>query len=272
MRLKLIILLVFLTLLASFAALSFAPMLAVAAVAVANNGLVPPIEEPASSVVEGGARSIPVDATASSGNSMQEKIQSELRTQLGKLFPGTRIELVGDLHLSLTQGPTDIMAVTVVDENNRGEAHFILNQDTGQQGMTAFRAWLPTWVAQRRVMPAEKLSPEIFKIQDVNVAVGMPREMRGLFLAENVNFRDYEATQSILEGQYPLSSGMKKVPDVRRGDVVQIRMISGEVSLSTSGTAAEPAYIDGSLKVITQGTKRELQGKLLGGHVVEVSL
>ena len=44
------------------------------------------------------------------------------------------------------------------------------------------------------------------------------------------------------------------------------------MSLTTAGTAEEPAYFDAPVRVMAAKTKRELVGKLLAGGVVEVRL
>ncbi len=128
------------------------------------------------------------------------------------------------------------------------------------------------WVALKRIYPGEKLIPEFFKLQEVDVSQGWAKEVRTDLLPKEINLSQLEARQSILEGQFALLSGVQKIPDIKRGERVQVRLISGGVALSTSATAEEPAYVHGSVHVMTGKTKRVLVGVLLEDKSVEVKL
>ena len=131
---------------------------------------------------------------------------------------------------------------------------------------------VPVWIALKRVYPNEKLNKKDFRLQEINVSSGLAHEYRGNFLSKDADLNQLEARQSILEGGFVLSSGVQKTPDIRRGEAVQIRMISGGVVISLSGTAEEPAYLDQPVRVMTQQTKKSLLGKLGENHRVEVQL
>jgi len=131
---------------------------------------------------------------------------------------------------------------------------------------------MPAFVAKRRVLPGERLVRDTFDQREIDVSQGMARESRGLLLDRGVALETLEARQTILEGSYALSSAVQRVPDVKRGEAVQLRMRSGSVLLSTQGQAEEPGYLEGQIRVMSQKTKRSLVGKLVATGVVEVQL
>jgi flagella basal body P-ring formation protein FlgA len=69
-----------------------------------------------------------------------------------------------------------------------------------------------------------------------------------------------------------MSSAVERVPDVRRGDSVRVRIISNGLTLTAQAMASEPGYLNGPVRVLTAQTKRELSGKLVSTGVVEVKL
>ena len=210
-------------------------------------------------------------ANANSGIQFQS-IEERLTAEIGKSYPGARIELVGP---PMAQGdlPKSITGLKITGDNARGEAQFqVWNSETQMQVTVSFSAWAPAFVALRRIQPGEKLSSDLFVVQDVNLATGLAHEYRGVILGSATNLSNLEARQTILEGQYPMSTGVQKVPDVKRGDAVRIRMVAGDIYLNTAGIAQEPAYINGTIRVMTAKTKKELTGSLRDDGIVEVKL
>lgn len=203
-------------------------------------------------------------------------IYSQIAQEIAKKYPGARIEVAPQLQVSYGKIPAQVSHVRVVSENNRGQAQVVLQGAEGShdaaEAWVSFSAWMPALVAARRVTPGERLQRESFQAQDVNVASGMAREYRGVILPPASDLAKLEASQTILEGQFALSSGVRKVPDLRKGEAVRIRMISGDVVLSTQGLAEEPGYLDQQVRVLTLKTKKLLVGRLLSGGIVEVGL
>ena len=210
-------------------------------------------------------------ANANSGAQFQS-FEEQLKSEIGKNYPGARIELIGP---AMAQGdlPNTITGLKVTGDNARGEAQFqVWNSETQMQGSVSFSAWAPAYVALRRIQPGEKLSSDLFVVQDVNLATGLAHEYRGVMLMSTTNLANLEARQTIIEGQYPMSSGVQKTPDVKRGDAVRIRMVAGDIYLNTAGIAQEPAYLNGTVRVMTAKTKKELTGSLRNDGIVEVKL
>jgi flagella basal body P-ring formation protein FlgA len=91
-------------------------------------------------------------------------------------------------------------------------------------------------------------------------------------LIQDAELMHLESRQTILQGQFITSSAVQRIPDIRRGDSVRIRMISGGLAVSTQGTAEEPGYINGKMRVMANKSKREFVGELSADGVVEVKL
>ncbi|MBI3534437.1 MAG: flagellar basal body P-ring formation protein FlgA [Deltaproteobacteria bacterium] len=128
------------------------------------------------------------------------------------------------------------------------------------------------WLAQKKIYPGEKLNPNFCQIKEIDVSQGLEKEFKNNFLSKEVNPSTLEARQTILEGQVIQISWVQKIPDVRRGDVIQIKLISGGIVLTTFGTIEEPSYVNSEVKVLSAKTKRLLSGTLINNKVVEVRL
>jgi len=200
-------------------------------------------------------------------------LEAAVRAEIAKKYPGARVELsaptLGD-GLGLARS---VSGAKLIQENG-GVAEFAVTLPNGSlaAGRIPFRASVSTFVANRRIRPGERLSKSDFALQSVTVSQGLSREYRTLMLRPDADLEKLEARQTILEGQYPLSSGVQKVPDVRRGDSVQIRLVSGAIELVTGGIAQEPASLGAPVRVLIGKTKKELLGKALENGVVEVRL
>jgi flagella basal body P-ring formation protein FlgA len=93
-----------------------------------------------------------------------------------------------------------------------------------------------------------------------------------VILDQSSDITKLQARQTLIEGQPLLSSAVERVPDVRRGDFVRVKIVSNGLTLSAQATASEPGYLNGPVRVLTAQTKRELSGKLISSGVVEVKL
>jgi flagella basal body P-ring formation protein FlgA len=201
-----------------------------------------------------------------------DQLAAQIKQQLAHEYVGARVELTSGFAWTRGSMPSEIANVTLIGEGG-GEARFSVRGGTGYaEGAVRFAAFVQAPIALRRVLPGERLNADMFQAQEINVAMGMAHEYRGVILPVGMDVSSLEARQTILEGQYPLSTGVQKVPDVRRGDAVRIQLNSGDVILSTMGTASEPAYIGSQLRVVSAKTKHELVGKLKKDGIVEVQL
>lgn len=136
----------------------------------------------------------------------------------------------------------------------------------------SFHAYKPAWIAKRRIRPGDTLSREDFQIEEVDLTEPLIHEVRGLIVPASTDLGTLEARVTILEGQFPITSGVQKIPAVKKGEVVRLILRSGELELSVSGVVQEPSHVGNTLRVLTSTTKREVSGILREGKIVEVSL
>ncbi|MBS1963414.1 MAG: flagellar basal body P-ring formation protein FlgA [Bdellovibrionales bacterium] len=202
------------------------------------------------------------------------KIDRLLRAEIGKKFPGASIELLPGSTFPAGRESLDLVAVRLLTENGTGTSDYSATYSDGSSGLgqVRFSAMVPTFVASKRVHPGDKLSRGDFSVQSVNVASGMAYQYRGVMMSAKEKLEGLQARQTILEGQYPLTSGVERIPDARRGDPIEVRIVSGDVELTTLGNVQEPAYLNQNVRILTQKSKKELVGKLKSGGVVEVRL
>ncbi len=135
-----------------------------------------------------------------------------------------------------------------------------------------FEAWVMVPVASRRIFPNSRLKAEDFKIQLVNIATGSGREYRGILASPKTQFIKVQTKQTILEGQFLITSALQREPDVRRGEMVRLELISGDLSLTTQGIAQEPGAIGDRIHVLSAKTKKEVSGVVREDRTVEVKL
>ena len=200
-----------------------------------------------------------------------------IRAELEKYYPGTRIEVLGSLRTYRGSQLPNVDSVQFIGDNGRGEAYFRARA-LGDGGPTeseisvSFGAFKNIPILQRRVTPGERLSDGLFKSQELNLAISPHRDLRGLILPNDTSFSKLEAHQTLVEGQYVLSSSVNPVPDVQRGEVLKIQLISAGLVLSTLATAEEPGLIGKNIRVMSVKNKRILSGVLLQDRSVEVQL
>lgn len=201
-------------------------------------------------------------------------IENALRDELGKRFARAEITFLTGSTFPVEQEKLNFKQVRILSEAGSGTVDYsaIYSDGSSAIGQARFSAMVPTFVALKRIRPGDKLARGDFQIQSVNVAQGLAYQYRGVMFNANDTVDGLQARQTILEGQYPLTSGIEKVPDIRRGDVVQVKILSGDVALTTMGIVQEPGYLEQNLRVMTQKTKKELVGQLKKGGIVEVSL
>lgn len=201
-------------------------------------------------------------------------LEHSFALELGKRYPGARIELAGAPSW-VGEEPAQAKQVSLLEESGRGQARFLVRGEGEHEFAEArvgFSAWVQAYVAIRRLHPGEPVQADGFTVREVNIAQGEGYEYRGVIYPFTSSIERLETRQTILEGQFLMSTAIQKTPDVRKGDSVRLEIISGDLTLSTDGEAEEPAYKDGNVRVMTRKTKRELVGKLRPDGVVEVQL
>lgn len=218
--------------------------------------------------------------THSSQNAAPIAWQKEVRTELSKRFSGARITYLSDWQWK-GQEITQINRVVSVFDNNKGEITIELegtstdsNRMLRSQVVADFSATIKAFVAKRRVQPGEKLGFEIVALQDVDVTQGMNAGLRGMLLTQDQesNILKLESRQTLLENQPVLTSAVQKIHDIKKGDPVRVKLIAGNVVLSTSGISSEAGYRDAMIHVLTLPSKKDVVGKFIGNGIVEIHL
>lgn len=200
-------------------------------------------------------------------------VEQELRAK----YPGTRIEVAQPVTLPGGVAAAKVQGVFLARDNQRGKAVFRFRvEEMGVirhvESEVSYTAWMMAPVAKVRVRPGMRLSADQFQVREINISDGMNSQLYGLILPVDTVFEQLEAMNTILEGQSPLSHAVRRVPDLKRGELVQVKISSGGLIVSVPAVLQDSAYSGGQARVLTQKTKRELVGTLSTDRQVEVSL
>ena len=196
-----------------------------------------------------------------------------IQKQIGIHYPRAHIELLGAPKVVQGEMPKAIDRVIWLADSGHGVASIqVMGGGQSAQVEIPFQAQMQAWVANKRVMPGERLTADSVRLQVVNVAEGVNREYRGVMLGQDSQIETMETRQTILEGGLVLASGVRRVPDVKRGEPVVVKLLSGEVVLMTAGTVDEAAYLNEPVRITTVKTKKQMIGRLKEDRTVEVAL
>lgn len=235
--------------------------------------------------------------SAISGN-CSDSLCSYLKKEISKQYGGARIEFTGPIRWIKGGGvvkQNPVQSLSILGDDGHGNIHFsfqsadsivsiasVESKESGavlgsiqpeySEGWVGFAAWFQAKIALRRIHPGEFLTSDLFVNQDVNIASGEARDYRGIIFPGKMEVTGTEAIQTILEGQYLINSAVEKIPDIRRGDSVQVQLISNSLVLTTLGIAEESGYVNKQIRVIAGKSKRELTGEVKAGKVIEVNL
>lgn len=207
-------------------------------------------------------------------------ITTSLKGELSKGFNHAEIEFTGPVQWIRNTGLSGSKVSTVLlGTDFRGNAHFSVTEikkngftSASAEGWIGFAAWALAKIAVKRIHPGELLNPSMFLTRKINLSYGQAYDYRGLIYPADSDVGGMEAIQTILEGQFLVSSAMQRIPDVRRGDSVRVNIISEGLTLSTIGVAEEPGYINKQIRVMTGKSKKELLGRIRSEGIVEVKL
>ena len=198
-------------------------------------------------------------------------VKTDIAKEIQKKYPEARIEVTQGLERLYAAFLMSVSRVAL-ETDEAGMAVMRLEGSETKNVRVAYHAWVKVPVPKKRILPRSALNQELFVIQEVDIASGIGRQYRGVLLPVDTNFEGLESIQTLLEQQAVLTTAVQKAPDVRPGSQVQIRVISGQLTLSTSGVAQEMATIGSQVRVTTAGAKKELVGKLTENKIVEVVL
>jgi len=198
-----------------------------------------------------------------------QSLRSEIQRNLSLRYPNAEIQIFPDSKI-----PVQVAQVGRIQENRPGEIDVEYFQTSGEKAQTIirFEAQMAVWVAKRRYGPGQVLNPSDFDKSSIDVSRGIHREYRSLLVSNKTDLNKMETTQSILEGQPLRQTVIQKVPDIRRGDLITIKIHSPGLNLVTLGVAQQPGNINDSIRVLTQAQKKELVGRITHARQLEVKL
>lgn len=198
-----------------------------------------------------------------------------LAKALADKYPLARIEFEGIPEGISMNTAQQAVQVTAASEEGAGKLRFSVSDGSASPdkvGLIGFRAYVLTPVASRRIRPLENITKDVVTLRELDVTQGEYRDVRGLLLPAQTEVSSLQSRQTILEGQPVLASAVERIPDMKRGEIIRVRMVIGGLTVSTTATAEESATIGSSAKVVTQSTKRTLSGTLVEHGTVEVRL
>ncbi len=168
----------------------------------------------------------------------------------------------------------DVATVRVVEERGNGVAILDLTSSDAQtvRIQTPYQAMVTVPVANHKILPNQKIKKEDFRTETINVAISPAKEYRGSIVRDELKLENSETKQTILEGQFVLSTSIQRTPDLRKGETIKLQMTSGELSLTTAATVLESGSIGEQVRVLTSRTKKEVVGTVKIDHSVEVNL
>ncbi len=204
-------------------------------------------------------------------------LSTQIKKTLIEKFPNSEIRLPNLDKLATSPEVSsirEIVQIRVVEERSNGVAVLELIGTDGENVriQTPFQALMKAPIAIHRIYPNSKIKKEDIKIDVLNVAMSPAKEYRGAIIFDEKKIENSEAKQTILEGQFIVSSAIQRTPDLRKGEMVRLEMSSGELSLTTAATVLENASIGENVHVLTAKTKKEVMGKVRADHSVEVNL
>ena len=134
---------------------------------------------------------------------------------------------------------------------------------------------VPTIAAKKNISPYQKFTKEnlIVTVKSVNEIYGnyIPEEEMQKLVTSN-----YFAKKIIKEGELLSLENLQKTNDVKFGELLTVKIKSGNVTITTKGKAIENGYIGDDIKIKRidkdYQSSKVLLGKLISKDTVEVSL
>jgi flagella basal body P-ring formation protein FlgA len=157
-----------------------------------------------------------------------DSIETQLRVDLAKRYPDSKISFLSPIEL---QGHVDLNTVTLLSSQlmNQGTVKAQVVDAQGIQTIlhTRVDVQMPAYIAKKRIYPGNALKNEDFAIAYVSLNDSFARENSSFIVPPKQQpLEGLEAKNSILEGSYILSTVLKKITAIKRGDPIQIKLSS----------------------------------------------
>jgi flagella basal body P-ring formation protein FlgA len=192
------------------------------------------------------------------GFAFAESDESQIKKSIRTLYPEGRIAFRSE-----------------IDWTTNVENAWSLKEDKKEKyasGKVSISVYKKTWIPNKRIRPGEQLNRADFKLTETDIASGLYREYRGIFLPLEIEFEKLQARGTLIEGTPALMTAIEKIPDIRRGENIRVIITTGTLQVTTHGVAQEPGLIGGQIRILTNTGKKELVGSLKSDKSVEVAL
>ena len=204
-------------------------------------------------------------------------LSKRIHQSLSNRLPYAEVRIPNLEKLSQSQEIRDLKSIAdvrVIEDRSNGVAILDLIGDDGASVriQTPYQAFVNVPVANRKILPNTRIKAEDFRVEKINVAVSPAREYRGSMVTDLASLENSETRQTILEAQFVVNSAIQRSPDVRKGEMIKLQMVSGDLSLTTAATVLENGSIGERVRVLTSRTKKEVVGKIKSDHTIEVNL
>ena len=128
-------------------------------------------------------------------------------------------------------------------------------------------AYIPVLVANHTISRKQKLIPDMFTQQNCLLNRDFNRYVQDI--------REIEGTMSIQvikKGKALTNSMIKNRPDIYKGDLVGVELISGNLIVETKGVVRKDGYLGRTAEVILERTGKKVFGEIVGTNLVRVEL
>jgi flagella basal body P-ring formation protein FlgA len=213
------------------------------------------------------------------GFAFAESDESQIKKSIRTLYPEGRIAFRSEIDWTTNvENAWSLKEVSLGNENAKGVLDFTAKFETEDKkekyasGKVSISVYKKTWIPNKRIRPGEQLNRADFKLTETDIASGLYREYRGIFLPLEIEFEKLQARGTLIEGTPALMTAIEKIPDIRRGENIRVIITTGTLQVTTHGVAQEPGLIGGQIRILTNTGKKELVGSLKSDKSVEVAL
>lgn len=126
---------------------------------------------------------------------------------------------------------------------------------------------IPVLVAKKTISRKEGLGPEMFDIESCLLTRDYER-----YVFDEKELEGAMAIQVIKMGKPLTYSMIKKRPDIFKGDLVGVELVSGNMVIETKGTAKKDGNYGGKVEVVLDRTGKKVFGEIVESNLVRVKL
>ena len=146
---------------------------------------------------------------------------------------------------------------------------WIEEKDTGETFPATLEvsAYFPVLVANNTISRKERLTPEMFTQNNYLLNRDFNR-----YILDIKELKGSMASQVIKKGKALTTSMMKIHPDIHRGDLVGVELVSGNLIVETKGVTRKDGYLGHRAEVILDRTGKKVFGEIVNINLVRVVL